>query len=187
MAQVAQRSCGYPLPGSVQGQGGWDFEQSNLAEGVPTYGKGVGTRWSLRSLPTPTILWWFYDDNTTPLLTSWLTGTPENFLIARTHREGGEGYSSTVCINKDNWLFLLHIYPHCCLPDSLFQIFNFTLTLFHCSMLVLTVLLFGRKRFDSLVFQHQIEHCFLGCTLRHSPFKFPALYFLSLCKRDFWD
>jgi len=32
--QVAQRSCGCPLPGSVQGQAGWGFEQPGLVEGV---------------------------------------------------------------------------------------------------------------------------------------------------------
>jgi len=44
LAQVAQRSCGCPLPGSVQGQAGWGFEQPGLVEGVPNYGSGAGTR-----------------------------------------------------------------------------------------------------------------------------------------------
>ena len=39
--QVAQRSCGCPLPGSVQGQAGWGFEQPGLGEGVPAHGRGV--------------------------------------------------------------------------------------------------------------------------------------------------
>jgi len=52
--------CGCPFPGSVQGQVGWGFEQAGVVEGVPAHGRGVGTRWSLRSLPTQTILW-FYD------------------------------------------------------------------------------------------------------------------------------
>ena len=39
---VSQRSCGCPIPGSVQGQAGWGFEQAGLAEGVPVYGKGIG-------------------------------------------------------------------------------------------------------------------------------------------------
>ena len=56
LAQVAQRSCGCPLPGSVQGQLGWGFEQPGLVEGVPAHGRGVGTRWSLKYLPTLTIL-----------------------------------------------------------------------------------------------------------------------------------
>ncbi|GAB0188844.1 hypothetical protein GRJ2_001349700 [Grus japonensis] len=54
--QVAQRSCGYPIPGSVQGRVGWGFGQPGLVEGVPARSRGVGTRWSLRSLPTQTIL-----------------------------------------------------------------------------------------------------------------------------------
>jgi len=41
---VAQRSCGCPFPGSVEGQLGQGFEQPGLVEGVPTHGKGVGTR-----------------------------------------------------------------------------------------------------------------------------------------------
>jgi len=44
LAQVAQRSCVWPLPGSVQGQVGWGFEQPGLVEGVPAHGRGVGTR-----------------------------------------------------------------------------------------------------------------------------------------------
>jgi len=44
-----------PLPGSVQGQVGRGFEPPGLVEGVPARGRGVGTRWSIRSLPTQTI------------------------------------------------------------------------------------------------------------------------------------
>jgi len=42
LARVAHRSCGCPLPGSVQDQAGWGFEQPGLVEGVPAHGKGVG-------------------------------------------------------------------------------------------------------------------------------------------------
>ena len=42
--EVAQRSCGCPLPGSVQGQANWVFEQRGLAEGVPVHSRGFGTR-----------------------------------------------------------------------------------------------------------------------------------------------
>jgi len=45
-----------PLPGNVQGQVGRGFEQPVLVEGVPAHGRGVITRWSLRSLPIQTIL-----------------------------------------------------------------------------------------------------------------------------------
>jgi len=48
LAQVAQRSCGWPLPGSVQGQVGWGFEWSGLVESVPAHGRAVGTRLSLK-------------------------------------------------------------------------------------------------------------------------------------------
>jgi len=43
LAQVAQRSCGCPLPGRVQGQVGRGSEQPGLVEGVPAPGRGVGT------------------------------------------------------------------------------------------------------------------------------------------------
>ena len=42
LAQAAQRSCGCPLPGRVQGQVGWGFGQPGLVEGVPACGRGVG-------------------------------------------------------------------------------------------------------------------------------------------------
>ena len=41
-AQVAQRSCGCPLPGRVQGQVGRGFGQPGLVEGVPACGRGAG-------------------------------------------------------------------------------------------------------------------------------------------------
>jgi len=44
LAQVAQRSCGCPLPGSIQGQAGWSCEHPGLVEDVPADGRGVGTR-----------------------------------------------------------------------------------------------------------------------------------------------
>ena len=52
---------------SVQGQVGWGFEQPGLVEGVPAHGSGIGTRWSLRSLPTHTLLW-FCDNSHSALL-----------------------------------------------------------------------------------------------------------------------
>jgi len=44
MEQVAQRSCGCPLPRNVQDQVGWAFEQPGLVEGVPAHARGVGAR-----------------------------------------------------------------------------------------------------------------------------------------------
>jgi len=41
--QVAQRNCGCPIPGSVQDQVGWGFEQPGLVEGVPAHARGVGS------------------------------------------------------------------------------------------------------------------------------------------------
>jgi len=42
LAQVAQRSCGFPLPGNIQGQVGWGSEQADLVEDVPDHGRRVG-------------------------------------------------------------------------------------------------------------------------------------------------
>jgi len=44
LALAAQRSCGCPVPVSVQGQVGWGFEQPDVVEGVLACGRGVGTR-----------------------------------------------------------------------------------------------------------------------------------------------
>jgi len=44
LAQVAQSSCGCPLPGRVEGQVGWGFEQPGLVEGDSAHDRGVGTR-----------------------------------------------------------------------------------------------------------------------------------------------
>ena len=55
LAQTAQRSCGSPFPGDVQGQIGWDPRQLDLVEGISACGMEVKL-WFLRSLPTKTIL-----------------------------------------------------------------------------------------------------------------------------------
>lgn len=44
------------IPRGVQGQVGWRSEQPDLVKGVPAYGRGVGTRWSLRFLSAQAIL-----------------------------------------------------------------------------------------------------------------------------------
>ena len=56
LAQAAQRSCGCPIPGGAQGQAGWGFGQPGPVGGVPAHGRGVGTGWSVRFLPTQAIL-----------------------------------------------------------------------------------------------------------------------------------
>ena len=38
---IAQRSCGYPTIGSVQGQVGQGFEQHDLVKDVPAHGRGL--------------------------------------------------------------------------------------------------------------------------------------------------
>jgi len=42
--RLHRKSCGCLIPGSVQGQVGWGFEQPDLVESVPAHGRGVGTR-----------------------------------------------------------------------------------------------------------------------------------------------
>ena len=44
LEQFAQRSCGYPVSVSVQGQAGWGFEQPDLEGSVPAFSREVGTR-----------------------------------------------------------------------------------------------------------------------------------------------
>lgn len=46
---VAQTRCGCLIPGSIQGQIRWCFEQPGLVQGGPAHGRRVGTRLSLRS------------------------------------------------------------------------------------------------------------------------------------------
>ena len=41
LEQTAQRSCGCPIPGRVQGQVGWDPGQPDLAGDVPAQGRGL--------------------------------------------------------------------------------------------------------------------------------------------------
>jgi len=42
--RLPREAVAAPLPGSVQGQVGWGFEQLGVVEGVPAHGTGVGTR-----------------------------------------------------------------------------------------------------------------------------------------------
>jgi len=44
LERMPHRTYGCSLPGSVQGQAGWGFEQPGLVEGVPAHGRVVGTR-----------------------------------------------------------------------------------------------------------------------------------------------
>jgi len=57
----AQRGCGCPVPGGVQGHAGWGPGQPglvlNVRVGGPVCGRGVGDSWCLRPLPTRAILW----------------------------------------------------------------------------------------------------------------------------------
>lgn len=41
LEQVAQKNCGYPIPESIPGQVGWDFEKTDLVEGVPCPWQGA--------------------------------------------------------------------------------------------------------------------------------------------------
>jgi len=57
LEQISQQVSGCALPGSVQGQAGWDSEQSGLVGGVPTYSRGS----ELDDLKGPLPLKPFYD------------------------------------------------------------------------------------------------------------------------------
>jgi len=64
------------LPGSVQGQVGWSSEQPGLVGDVPAHGRGVGTRQSLRSIPTLTILLFYENEvDTRWMFHSWMVMT----------------------------------------------------------------------------------------------------------------
>ena len=52
------RGCG--CPGGVQGKTRWGFGQPGLVGGVSPRSRGVGTGWSLRSLPTHSVILWYY-------------------------------------------------------------------------------------------------------------------------------
>ena len=41
MEQVAHLCCGCPLPGSIQSQAGWGFEQPGLEGDIPVYITGL--------------------------------------------------------------------------------------------------------------------------------------------------
>jgi len=41
MLRHIQRDCECPLPGSIQGQAGWSFEQPGLVGAVPAYSRGL--------------------------------------------------------------------------------------------------------------------------------------------------
>ena len=43
LGQVAQRTCGCPIPGGIRGQAGWGFEHPAIERGVPAYSRGIGT------------------------------------------------------------------------------------------------------------------------------------------------
>lgn len=41
LEQVTHRGCGYPIPGGVQGQTWWGFEQPDWIEDVPAHCRGL--------------------------------------------------------------------------------------------------------------------------------------------------
>ena len=42
LEQVTQRSCGCSIPGNIQGNVGWGFEQPGQVKDAPAHGRGVG-------------------------------------------------------------------------------------------------------------------------------------------------
>ena len=57
--QVAQKICGCPIPGSVQGQFWYGFKQPDLGEDVPLHSRRAGLDDLSRSDLTQTILWFY--------------------------------------------------------------------------------------------------------------------------------
>lgn len=55
--EKAAQNCGCLMPGIVQDQVGWGFEQPDLVRSIPAH--GTGTRGSLMSFPTKIIQFWF--------------------------------------------------------------------------------------------------------------------------------
>ena len=55
LEQVAQRNCGCPIPGDIQGQIGWGPGQPELVCGNPACVRGVKTR-SLRAISSHAII-----------------------------------------------------------------------------------------------------------------------------------
>jgi len=56
LEQVAQRRCGCPIPGYIQGQAGCVSGQLDLVVGDPAHSRGVESRRSLWSFSTQAIL-----------------------------------------------------------------------------------------------------------------------------------
>lgn len=56
LSQADQRSCGSPSPGGIQGHMWWGPGQPDVVSCNPAYGRGVGTRWSLKMLLIQAIL-----------------------------------------------------------------------------------------------------------------------------------
>ena len=56
LAQVAQRSCGCPIPGSVPGQVGWGLEHPGLVESVPAAGDGSWMLFQILSNPNHSVV-----------------------------------------------------------------------------------------------------------------------------------
>lgn len=42
LEHAAERTCGYPIIGSVQGQASWSLEQPDLMTDVPANGREIG-------------------------------------------------------------------------------------------------------------------------------------------------
>lgn len=56
LEEFAQRSCGCTTSGGVPGQAVRVPGQPDLVEGVPSHGRELGIKWSLRSLSLQAIL-----------------------------------------------------------------------------------------------------------------------------------
>jgi len=62
LEQVSQRKCVCTILGCAPGQAEWGCEQPDPVKAIWAPWQGIGTRWSLRSIPSQTTLW-FYRKN----------------------------------------------------------------------------------------------------------------------------
>ena len=97
---------------------GWSSEQPGLMEDVPAHGRGAGTRWSLRSLPTLTILWFYNimkENRLSERENGWSFQSKRKtttLFIARLE----QGYSMlTIQKWSEKYWDLSNTKPHCCI------------------------------------------------------------------------
>ena len=117
LAQVAQWGCGCPLPGSIQGQAGWGFEQPGIEGGVPACSR-VLELYELKGpfQPNP-----FYD--TMILWTDCMLFCSQNAsFLNRKHINQLSVFSSPLFVHSSAQLNYCKFCYSCILPDLSLQL-----------------------------------------------------------------